>query len=243
MRRRCRKVTGSGAGNSRSPRRNEREVDMRVSGFQGFTWFVKVVIYLAFGIAMLWALYAVGSFVYMMSNADDLSKIVATNTYELPALAKEVGANVWETENGAIRFKIHKLYGEFSYLSMPRPMVLAVFFKVLGLCGLFFIGIVQMANVFEDVSRGKPFVKENAGRLRIVGFAMAGGAIFKLLVQIAIFIQFKNEIAMRGATIPWLWLLKETLNLGLLFGGLVVIVISEIFRLGNQLQEEQELTV
>ncbi len=72
---------------------------------------------------------------------------------------------------------------------------------------------------------------------------MAGGAIFKFVVQMGTFLLFKGEIAMSGAEIPWLWLLRETLNWGLLAGGLVVLVISEVFRLGNKLQEEQELTV
>jgi hypothetical protein len=216
---------------------------MEIFGLKRFTGFVKVVIYLAFGVAILALLYSVGAFIYTMSNADDLSRVTATNTYELPSLAEEQGAKVWETENGAIKFRVHKIYGEFSYLSMPRGLVLAAFFRVLVLCGLFFIGVVQMANVFEDVSRGKPFASENAGRLRIVGYAMAGGAIFKLLVQMGTFFLYRGDIAMKGATIPWLWLIRETLSPGLLLGGLIVIVISEVFRLGNRLQEEQELTV
>lgn len=216
---------------------------MRVSNLSSLTGLVKAVIYLAFGVSLIVILYSIGSFIYMMSNADDLSKVAATNMYELPALAEELSPDVWATENGAIRFRLYKIYGEFSYLSMPRTLVLATFFRILVLCGLFFIGVVQMANIFEDVGAGKPFVRENAGRLRVVGYAMAGGAIFKFVAQMGTFFLFRNEIAMSGAEIPWIWLLRETLNWGLLAGGLVVLVISEVFRLGNKLQEEQELTV
>ncbi len=216
---------------------------MRVSNLSSLTGLAKVVIYLAFGASLIVTLYSLGSFIYTMSNADDLSKVAATNMYELPALAEELSPDVWATENGAIRFRLHKIYGEFSYLSMPRALVLAVFFRILVLCGLFFIGVVQMANIFEDVGAGKPFARENAARLRIVGYAMAGGAIFKFVVQMGTFFLFKDEIAMSGTEIPWLWLLRETLNWGLLAGGLVVLAISEVFRLGNKLQEEQELTV
>jgi hypothetical protein len=166
-----------------------------------------------------------------------------TNIYELPAIAEEISPDVWESESGAVSFRLRKIYGEFSYLNMTRTLVLAVFFRILGLCALFFIGVVQMVNIFEDVSLGKPFAVENARRLRVVGYAMAGGAIFKFVVQMGTLLFFKGEIAMIGAEIPWLWLLRETLNWGLLAGGLVVIVISEVFRLGNRLQEEQELTV
>jgi len=216
---------------------------MKMSGLRSLTGFVKVVISLAFGIALLAMLYVLGSFIYTMANADDLSKVLTTNLYEMPALAREQAGNVWETGDGAIKFRLYKIYGEFSYLNMPRSLVLAAYFRIFVLVALFFIGVVQMANVFEDVSQGRPFVRENAGRLRIIGFAMAGGAIFKFLIQMGTFLVFQDAIAMRGASIPWHWFLKETLSLGLLFGGLIVLVISEVFRLGNRLEKEQELTI
>lgn len=216
---------------------------MKYSGLTSLTGLAKAVIYLAFGVALIVILYLVGSFIYMMSNADDLSRVAATNMYEMPALAAEVSSDVWESESGAASFRLHKLYGEFSYLSMPRTLVLAAFFRMLVLCALFFIAAVQLINMFEDVSREKPFAPENAARLRIVGYAMAGGALFKFLVQMGTFVLFRGEIAMRGAEIPWLWLLRESFNWGLFAGGLVVLVISEVFRIGNRLQEEHELTV
>ncbi|MCX5752204.1 MAG: DUF2975 domain-containing protein [Candidatus Krumholzibacteria bacterium] len=216
---------------------------MRVSNLSSLTVLAKVVIYIAFGASLLVILSSVGSFIYMMSNADDLSKVVATEMYELPAIARDLDGNVWQSENGEIKFRLHKLYGEFSYLNMSKTLVLVIFFRILVLCALFFVGVVQMVNIFEDVSQRKPFARENAGRLRIVGYAMAGGAIFKFVMQMGTFLLFKNEITMSGAETPWLWLLRETFNWGLLAGGLVVLVISEVFRLGNKLQEEQELTV
>lgn len=216
---------------------------MRVSNLSSLTVLAKVVIYIAFGASLLVILSSVGSFIYMMSNADDLSRINATNMYELPAISRELDGDVWQSENGAVKFRLHKLYGEFAYLNMSRTLVLVIFFRILVLCALFFIGVVQMVNIFEDVGQGKPFARENAGRLRIVGYAMAGGAIFKFVAQMGTLLLLKGEIAMSGAEIPWFWLLRETLNWGLLAGGLVVLVISEVFRLGNKLQEEQELTV
>jgi len=216
---------------------------MNISGLRSLTGFVKVVIYLAVIAVLLAIVYVLGNFVYMMVNADDLSSVAATNLYKLPGLAHEHGGYPWEAANGAIRFRLLHVYGEFSYLNMPRSMVLAIFFRIFVQCALFLIGVVQMANIFEDVSRGKPFIRENARRLRIVGYAMAGGAIFTVLCQAGIMLLFKNEIMMKEATFAWLWYIKSVFSPGLLIGGLVVIVISEVFRLGNKLREEQELTV
>ena len=38
-------------------------------------------------------------------------------------------------------------------------------------------------------------------------------------------------------------IIEENMNPGLVLGGVVVIVISEVFRLGTMLEEEHELTV
>ena len=216
---------------------------MNISGLQSLTGFVKVVIYLAFIGALLAIVYVLGGFIYVMAHADDLSRVSMTNLYKLPEIAREHGGGVWEAANGGIRFRLLHVYGQFSYLNMPRGMVLAIYFRIFVKVALFLIGVVQMANIFEDVSRGKPFVLENARRLRIVGYCMAGGAIFTWLAQMGIMLLYRNEIMMKDASFDWYWYLKELLNPGLLFGGLIVIVISEVFRLGNKLQEEQELTV
>ncbi len=216
---------------------------MGIFGFRALTGFVKVVIYIAFGVVLIGFVDIVGSFVYTMYNADDLSHVTMTNTNELPEVTDQQRTQAWRSKTSDIDFKVHKVYGELAYLSMPRDLVLMIYFRLSVLWALFAIGVVQMAHVFEDVSRGRPFVRENAGRLRIVGAAMAGAAIFKVVAVIGTVFLFRDEIAVTGATIPWFWLMKDTLSLGLLFGGLIVVVISEVFRLGNALQEEHELTV
>jgi len=210
---------------------------------QRVTGFAKVAIYLACGICLFGLIYATGSFIYTMIKADDLSNVLITETLELPPLAREQAAGPWETENGRVRFRLYKIYGEFSYLNMPRVMVFAAFIRVLVLWGLFFIGTVQIARVLRDVSHGKAFARENARRLRFVGYAMAGGALLKFLMIFGTLIMFRGDIEVVGGAIPWVFFLWRASNPGLLLGGIIVIVISEVFRLGNRLQEEQELTV
>jgi|GEM_PF-1176579 len=216
---------------------------MRFLQLQRVTGFAKVVIYLACGICLLGLIYATGNFIYVMVKADDLSDALVTTILELPALAREQAAGPWVTESGAVRFRLCKIYGEFSYLNMPRVLVFAAYLRILGLWALFFIGTVQMARVLKDVSRGKAFARENARRLRIVGYAMAGGAIFKFLIYLGTLFVFRGSIEVVGTAIPWALVIWFASSPGLLLGGIIVIVISEVFRLGNQLQEEQELTV
>mgnify|MGYP001572669539 CR=1 FL=1 len=216
---------------------------MKFLRFQRLTGFAKAAIYIACGVGVLGLLYGTASFIYTMINADDLSHVLVTEIVELPSLAREHAAGPWETEGGAVRFRMHKIYGEFSYLNMPRGLQLVAYARVLGLWALFFIGTVQLAKVLRDVSRGKAFVLENARRLRIVGYAMAGSAIFKFLMYLGAVSLFRSGFVVAGAAIPWMVLIRIALSPGLLLGGIIVIVISEVFRLGNQLREEQELTV
>lgn len=216
---------------------------MKFLQLQRLTGFAKVAIYLACGVGVLGLLYGTGSFIYTMINADDLSDVLVTEILELPLLAREQAAGPWETESGAVKFRLHKIYGEFSYLNMPRGLQFVVYIRVLGLWALFFIGTVQLAKVLRDVSQGKAFVLENARRLRIVGCAMAGGAIFKFLMYLGTVSLFRSGFEIVGTALPWMIFARLALSPGLLLGGIVVIVISEVFRLGNQLREEQELTV
>ena len=216
---------------------------MKFLQFQRLTGFAKVAIYLAYGIGLVVLIYGIGGFIYTMVKADDLSDVQTTEILELPALAREQAAGPWATESGAVRFRLHKVYGEFSYLNMPRILALAAYLRVLGLWALFVVGTIQMAKILKDVSRGKAFALENARRLRLIGIAMAGGAIFKLLIYMGTIFMFRGDFVIAGASIPWLMAIEQASSPGLFLGGIVVLVISEVFRLGNQLQEEQELTI
>jgi len=216
---------------------------MKILELPRVTGFAKVVIYMACGICLLGIIYTTGAFIYTMMKADDLGKVLITETFELPALAREQPAASWPTESGAVRFRLCKIYGEFSYLNIPRMMLFAICLRVFGLWALFFIGTVQIARVLREVSRGKAFARQNAKRLRIVGCAMAGGAIFKLLMYVGTIFLFRGDFQVAGSAIPWFLLIGQALSPGLFLGGIIVLVISEVFRLGNQLQEEQEWTV
>lgn len=216
---------------------------MKILQLQRLTGFAKVAIYLACGIGVLGLLYGTGSFIYTMIHADDLSRVLVTEIVELPSLLREQAAGPWETEGGAVRFRLHRIYGEFSHLNMPRGLQLVAYARVLGLWALFFIGTVQLARVLRDVSQGRAFILENARRLRIVGYAMAGGAIFKFFMYLVAVTLFRSGFVVEGGAIPWLIFIRLASSPGLLLGGIIVVVISEVFRLGNQLREEQELTV
>lgn len=211
--------------------------------FQRVTGFAKAAIYLALAVGLLFLVFEIGFFAYTMVKADDLSGVPATEILELPSLAREQAAGPWVTKDGSGRYRLHKIYGEFSHLNMPRTLLAAAFLRGLGLWALFVLGTFQMAKVLKEVSRGKAFALENARRLRVVGYAMSGAAVFKLLMYAGILLAFRSGIEVAGSSIPWRLFVNLAFSPGLFLGGIVVIVISEVFRLGNRLEEEQRLTV
>lgn len=207
------------------------------------TWAVRAGIYLAFAFSILMLLYLTGTFIYALTHADDLDANLATNVYVMPALKEGADRSVYESLSGAVRFRLDETYGAFTWLNMPREIVFAVYFHLFIIWFLFFISVRELANLFEDVGAGKPFVAENARRLRVVGYCMAGGGIFNAVYKIVSYFAFYEDVIFPGAGIPWRLYVMEDLNLGLIFGGFVVLAVSEVFRIGNRLQEDQELTV
>lgn len=216
---------------------------MKFADLRPVTGIVRAGIYLAFAASIVVLLYLAGSFVYALTHTDDLGANIASNVYLMPSFEERIAESVHESRTGAVRFRLHEVYGVFTWLNMPREIVFAVYFHLFILWLLFFIGVRELANVFENVGAGNPFAPENARRLRIVGLCMAGGGIFKILYTIVSFAVFYDDVIIPGARLPWRFIITEDLNLGLIFGGFVVLAISEVFRAGNRLQEDQNLTV
>jgi hypothetical protein len=149
----------------------------------------------------------------------------------------------YQSENGQVRLTLHHLYGELQYRNMPRHVVLVVWFGELVLFLCFFLAIVQLANLFEDLSAGKVFAADSARRLRLVGLAVVGGTLYSPLWNVLWVWLFRGDIIVPGTRIPWVLFVWTRVNLGLLLGGLLLLVVAEAFRIGYKLHEEQQLTV
>lgn len=215
---------------------------MKLAAMKPVTGIARAGIYLAFALSIVWLIYITGSFIYALTHADGGGNL-ATNIYVMPELQRGADRAIYESQNGAVRYRLDEVYGVLTWLNMPRRIAFAVYFQLFVLWLLFFIAVRELANLFEDVGAGKPFVAENARRLRIVGTCMAGGAIFRMLFVLVSLRVFHDDVMIPGARFPWKFVLTQDLNLGLILGGFVVLAISEVFRIGNRLQEDQELTV
>lgn len=110
---------------------------------------------------------------------------------------------------------------------------------LVGFLALFLAFLKMLRQIVWSVEEGNPFVAENARRLRVMGVLIISGGIGKTV----------SEFALSGYADAVLKPVGFNLNghIGLDFTtlilGLSVMVLSEVFRLGTAMREEQDLTV
>ncbi len=214
---------------------------MKTVGPRSLAGALKVLVYFALGIGFLFFIYRLGTFAVAFKHADDLGRYTSTSIYQLPA--QEMAGREWRSENGRVHFTLHHLYGELRHQNLPRRVIAFLWIGDLVLFFFYFLAVIQLANLFEDLSQGKVFEADSARHLRLVGLAVVGGTLFNPVWDILSIWIFRADVIVPGTRIPWLFFLWAKTNPGLLLGGLLLVVVAEAFRIGHKLDEEQRLTV
>lgn len=212
----------------------------RMSAAAGFS---KVIIYLAFGIGLIWLVDSIGSFAFLMGNANDLSRVTVTNTLLLPLSEYRGAPPQAAAVNDEVHFRLHKQYAEYSYLQMPRRLILALFVGYFALIFLYFIVFVSLANLIENLTAGKQFVMENAVFARRIGLAMIGYGVIKIAWKAVIIVMFRDSIVIPGMKMPLYFYFTTYFRPEIILAGFVVLVIADAFGQAARMREEQELTV
>jgi hypothetical protein len=215
---------------------------MQLMRLRSLSKFALGTIYVSYALAVLSFVYILAAFVFTMVRAGDLGNTVTTALLEMPAWKQELGDGTYASPDGTVSYRLWKVYGEFAYRNMPRWNVVVAYSRLIAVWVLFLLGLRQMVALLKDLDAGRPFVRDNARRLRIVGLALVIGGFLNILYKCGVYALFRQTLV-EGGTTPWMIIIEENLNPGLVIGGIVVIVISEVFRLGTMLEEEHELTI
>ncbi len=103
------------------------------------------------------------------------------------------------------------------------------------------IYLIMLRNLRQLLARGieNPFTLENARRIRLIGFLMLAGVVADMGFNLLLAKFVINYVHIPGATIRP----NPLPYRGGLFSALLMLVVSEVFRLGVLLQEEHDLTV
>ena len=216
---------------------------MKAIGPRSLAGGLKVICYVVFGLGILYFLYQMWGMAVLFRHADNLGKYMHMSSSIYQLTDQEPEHREYRSENGRVSLTLHNLYGELRYRNMTRRMLLILWIGELVLFGCFFLAIIELANLFEDLGAGKVFEADSGLRLRRIGLAVVGGTLFSPLWNVLWVWLFRGDVIVPGTRIPWIVVVWTRVNLGLLLGGLLLLVVAEAFRIGHKLREEQELTV
>ncbi|MDI9418818.1 MAG: DUF2975 domain-containing protein [Bacillota bacterium] len=123
----------------------------------------------------------------------------------------------------------------------PRPAAVMALGSIVM---LFVLALIyQMRKIFASLTENKPFTLENSRRLRIMGILTLVGSVVYSTIGSAIgswfFVDLFNRLDIPDLKIT----IAYQLHLESLFFGVVLLLLSEIFRRGCELQEQVDLTV
>ena len=129
---------------------------------------------------------------------------------------------------GLLAFPVRR--GAYLYGNM---VLLAIMFAL----ALWVLG--NLRAVFRTLRDGRPFVRANATRIRTIAWLFIIGELAR-----AAMVFFQNYYAMTHFSADGLRFdAPLDLNFTAIVGGLIILVIAEVFRAGTRLDEEQSLTV
>jgi hypothetical protein len=150
------------------------------------------------------------------------------SSYEITSERLDItGARMSDVE-GTLRFTSADTVATLSYLG-----VALAYFTVLV------VVLYQLRKIFRSLAEGEPFSLANAARIRLIGLFVIFGELAHSVVVFLFQYYVKSTFSISGLTITP----GVHVDLSSVFGGLVLLVIAEVFHLGARLQEDQDLTV
>lgn len=96
-----------------------------------------------------------------------------------------------------------------------------------------------LRQIFRSLAQNNPFVVPNAQRLRLIAFLIMFSAVTSFAHDALANWFLQQNFVLEGSGIRG----HLVIDLKTLMAGLIVLVIAEIFRIGAQIKEEQDLTV
>ena len=123
----------------------------------------------------------------------------------------------------------------------PRWGAFFVANLVLAICwlglALWVLGVLR--SFILALRAGRPFVAANAGRVRLIGWAVIAGEIVRASV-----VYFENRYAMTHFAAQGLqFLARPDVSVFAVVHGLIILALAEVFRAGTRLDEDQSLTI
>ncbi len=205
--------------------------------------FLRIVINVVFILLIIKLVGSLLQITVVMINPD--CQIVPFTTQTLFELVPD-GEAPYKIGSSAADYKMEmELWVSVWMTPRNRLYILPVSLYVLlrQLMHLFMVFLLR--KFFATLQETGPFILQNAIRIRWMGWLIVGAELLRNLVAYLAMFHLKSKVIMQGASISHasFWLHLSELRLDIIFVGVVVLLIAEIFRLGAKMKEEQDLTV
>jgi hypothetical protein len=162
------------------------------------------------------------------------------STYSTAPSHSQIVNPVIKINEGTIEFTS----SEFGYYLLKALDVIITFACVIYITYL-------LREIFRTLSNNHPFTSENARRLRTIAILIVLVVPYKILRSILYYSYIKSNIALKGGEwIDWRGffkldtkgsiLLTMDLDVNALILGILLLLITEIFRIGAALQEDKD---
>ncbi len=153
----------------------------------------------------------------------------------------DVGGFEWTSSErlGVVRARLADLRGVLKLSATSRALVVAWHLMVAPWIAAVLVILFQLRKIIRTLAAGDPFVRSNARRIQLIGLVVIGLEILKTLINLLFSLYLKGNFEIEGLGLAT----SFRPGLGVMFVGLLVVVLGEVFRLGAEMQEEQALTV
>jgi hypothetical protein len=164
-------------------------------------------------------------------------------TIDIPAQVKlDAGAyRVTAASLGIDEARLDNLTGEaeLSFGPPSRGYAAAVAAAPIVVLAFALYVLTKLRAIFRTLRAGTPFVPENAHRIRKIAYAVMAGEIVQALVSYGGHRHVMSHFTASGLQFD----ARPELDAFPIVGGLIILVLAEVFRAGTRLDEEQSLTV
>jgi hypothetical protein len=152
------------------------------------------------------------------------------------ALSYGIPENLYLVD-GVIRYNLALVAETVTPLQMTM-IIKQLFFSIVVYSTVFGLILFYLCGVLRMVENGTPFDRENARRISSIGLIFLVGSIFIGSAQAS---SANTIIHVLGLTDTMS--VNYSLNTMMLFAGLLLLILSSVFRYGSYLQEEYDATL
>ncbi len=142
-------------------------------------------------------------------------------------------------DNSFYEVSLIKAKGKLLVKNAPVSLVVITMILLIFIIAVSLYIINLLRKILKNISDGKQFNNENEIYIRNIGLIVIIGSILEVLFESLITIYCSANTTFDNLTIePYF-----DLNFGAVFLGFVILVISQIFKLGTEIKSEQDLTI